>query len=35
MTAPGRSLTRIRAPYLGGYEEYAAAVAGSINPSTA
>lgn len=26
MSAPGRSMTRIRAPYLGGYPEYAAAV---------
>ncbi|OJY53541.1 hypothetical protein [Pseudonocardia sp. 73-21] len=29
MSAPGRELTRIRAPYLGGYPEYTAAIAGA------
>jgi len=32
LSAPGRPLTRIRAPYLGGYPEYAAAVAAACGP---
>jgi hypothetical protein len=32
MTAPGRALTRMRAPFLGGYPEYAAAVSSACAP---
>lgn len=35
MTRPGHTLTRFRAPYLGGYPEYVAAVRGPERPSAA